>query len=85
MEGRSQHKSQEMGMLELRGKFTSGMRLLETVGDKVEKETSMFDGLDTSIKGIPSISGDRYDPLFPKLAALQETAELALRVMTSRA
>ncbi|MBK8149939.1 MAG: PIG-L family deacetylase [Acidobacteria bacterium] len=79
MEGRSQHKSQEMGMLELRGKFTSGMRLLETVGDKVEKETSMFDGLDTSIKGIPSISGDRYDPLFPKLAALQETAELALR------
>ncbi len=79
MEGRSQHKSQEMGLLELRGKFMSGMRLLETVGQKNDKETSMFDGLDTSIKGIPSITGDRYDPLFPKLAELQETAELALK------
>ncbi len=79
MEGRSQHKSQEMGGLELRGKFTSGMRLVETVGKRVENETDMFDGLDTSIRGIPSITGDSYDPLFPKLDALQETAQLALK------
>ncbi|MEK7722815.1 MAG: hypothetical protein AAB336_00550, partial [Acidobacteriota bacterium] len=79
MEGRSQHKSQEMGLLELRGKFTSGMRLLESVGDKKDKESSVFDGLDTSIKGIAKLANDSYDPLFPKLAALQETAELALR------
>jgi LmbE family N-acetylglucosaminyl deacetylase len=79
MEGRSQHKSQEMGLLELRGKFTSGMRLLESEGARRDTETSVFDGIDTSITGIPSVTGDRYDPLFPKLAALQETAELALR------
>lgn len=79
MEGRSQHKSQEMGLLELRGRFNSGVRLLETKADKKEKEVSLFDGLDTSIKGISSITGDTYDPLFPKLAALQETAESALR------
>ncbi len=79
MEGRSQHKSQEMGLLELRGKFTSGMRLMESVGDKKDKESSVFDGIDTSIKGIAKLANDSYEPLFPKLAALQETAELALR------
>jgi len=79
MEGRSQHKSQEMGGLELRGRFTSGMRLVETFGKKIESETGMFDGLDTSISGIPSITGDSYTPLYPKLAALQQTAEEALR------
>lgn len=79
MEGRSQHKSQEMGVLELRGKFTSGMRLMETFGDKKDKETSVFDGLDTSIKGIAKLANDSYTPLFPKLEALQETAESALK------
>ena len=79
MEGRSQHKSQEMGVLELRGKFTSGMRLLESFGDKKDKEMSVFDGLDMSIKGIAKLANDSYDPLFPKLVALQETAEMALK------
>ncbi|MEO7658555.1 MAG: PIG-L family deacetylase, partial [Pyrinomonadaceae bacterium] len=51
MEGRSQHKSQEMGLLELRGRQTSGMRLLESTAGKTEKESSVFDGIDTSIKG----------------------------------
>lgn len=79
MEGRSQHKSQEMGVLELRGKFTSGIRLLENIGNKTEKETGVFDGLDTSIKGIASLANDSYTPVYPKLAALQETAEAALK------
>lgn len=79
MEGRSQHKSQEMGVLELRGRFTSGINLLESLVDKKEKETSVFDGLDTSIKGIAALANDSYTPLYPKLAELQETAETALK------
>jgi LmbE family N-acetylglucosaminyl deacetylase len=79
MEGRSQHKSQEMGLLELRGRFTSGMRLLENLGNKTEKETSVFDGIDTSIKGIAALANDSNSNLTPKLVALQETAELALK------
>ncbi len=79
MEGRSQHKSQEMGVLELRGRQSSGMRLMETFGEKVENETSVFDGLDTSIKGIAALSNNT-DPAFAKrLAELQETAETALK------
>jgi LmbE family N-acetylglucosaminyl deacetylase len=57
MEGRTQHKSQEMGLLELRGKQNSGLRLLESTVAKAEKETSVFDGIDTSLAGIPKLVG----------------------------
>ena len=79
MEGRSQHKSQEMGVLELRGKFTSGMRLLESFAGKTEKESSVFDGLDTSIKGIAALTNNSEEPFAKKLDELQETAEKALK------
>ena len=79
MEGRSQHKSQEMGLLELRGKQTSGMRLLENFGNKTDKETSVFDGLDTSIKGIAALTNNSEDAFAKKLDDLQETAEKALK------
>ncbi len=79
MEGRSQHKSQEMGLLELRGKFTSGMRLLENFGNKTAKESSVFDGLDTSIKGIASLTDNSEEPFAKKLVELQETVETALK------
>jgi LmbE family N-acetylglucosaminyl deacetylase len=79
MEGRSQHKSQEMGVLELRGRFTSGMNLLESFVDKKDKETSVFDGIDTSIKGIAKLANDSNSNLTSKLDDLQETAQKALK------
>jgi hypothetical protein len=78
MEGRSQHKSQEMGVLELRGRQTSGMRLVESVPARVEQETSVFDGLDTSLKGIGALTGDTSKTLADKLDDLEETAREAL-------
>lgn len=79
MEGRSQHKSQEMGVLELRGKQSSGVRLLENLAGKVENETSVFDGIDTSIKGIAKLTNNNEPAFVQKLAELQETAELATK------
>jgi LmbE family N-acetylglucosaminyl deacetylase len=80
MEGRSQHKSQEMGVLELRGTQNSGMNLVESkLAAKSEKETSVFDGIDTSITGILKLANDDYTPALPKLQALQDTAAEALR------
>lgn len=79
MEGRSQHKSQEMGVLELRGKQMSGMRLVENFGGKVEKESSVFDGLDISIKGIAALTNNTEESFAKKLDDLQETAETALK------
>ena len=78
-EGRSQHKSQEMGSLELRGKQQSGLRLLEATEGKIANEKGIFDGLDTSIRGIAKLTGNTEAPVAAKLAALQETAEAALR------
>ena len=79
MEGRSQHKSQEMGMLELRGKQTSGMRLLESVAGSTGTESSVFDGIDTSIVGIAGLAGDSSEPFIQKLKVLQATAAEALK------
>lgn len=79
MEGRSQHKSQEMGLLELRGRQTSGLRLMENFGNKNESESSVFAGLDTSIKGVASLTGDSDPQFMKKLGDLQETAEKALK------
>lgn len=80
MEGRSQHKSQEMGLLELRGRQSSGVRLLENLAGKTEKESSVFDGIDTSIKGIAALTNSTDEGFVKKLAELQETADMALNV-----
>src|SRR6185369_14013552 len=79
MEGRSQHKTQEQGLIELRGPQISNERLLETDVPKTEKETSVFDGIDTSIKGIAKLTNNTETPFGQKLAELQETAEQALK------
>ena len=52
MEGRSQHKTQEQGVLELKGEKFSGLNLIESIAPKAEKETGIFDGIDVSIHGI---------------------------------
>lgn len=76
MEGRSQHKSQEMGSLELRGKQQSGLRYLD--GVKVENEKGIFDGLDTSITGIAKLAGVTDGSLDADLRTIQAAAAKSL-------
>ena len=76
MEGRSQHKSQEMGSLELRGKQQSGLRFLD--GTKVENEKGIFDGVDTSITGIAKLAGVTDGSLDADLGVIQAAAAKAL-------
>ena len=78
MEGRSQHKSQEMGSLELRGRQTSGVRLLESNVGRSETERSVFDGIDTSISGIAKTVGLNDDFLNDELRDIQSAAAKAL-------
>ena len=78
-EGRSQHKSQEMGSIERRGSQFSGEKLLESTVEKSAKEIDIFDGIDTSIKGIAKITGNNDTGLSDKLSDLQETSEKALK------
>ncbi len=60
MEGRSQHKSQEQGLQELRGPQYSGLNLVDSKVAKVEKETSIFDGIDITLKRIMPKSAERF-------------------------
>ncbi len=77
MEGRSQHKSQEMGSLELRGAQQSGLRLLEKEF-KSDSDETVFDGIDISIKGIAKIANEGSPALKEKLAELQMIADAAV-------
>ncbi|MGQ9896132.1 MAG: PIG-L family deacetylase [Acidobacteriota bacterium] len=55
MHGRSQHKSQEMGALELEGEHFSSVKLVEShVPTNPADENSLFDGLDTSLRRLVS-------------------------------
>ena len=58
MEGRTQHKTQEQGVLELRGERFSGLNLVESKVPKVEKEISVFDGIDTTLKTVSPAASD---------------------------
>ncbi|MEJ7847122.1 MAG: PIG-L family deacetylase [Pyrinomonadaceae bacterium] len=78
MEGRSQHKSQVMGSLELRGKQQSGLRLLESSAAKGDADTAVYAGIDTSITGITKTSGLNDDFLDGELKNIQSSAAKAL-------
>nr|HQU85427.1 PIG-L family deacetylase [Pyrinomonadaceae bacterium] len=75
MEGRSQHKTQEQGVLELKGEKISGMNLVESAVGKSEKESSIFDGIDVSINGITKNTTNSESPLKEKLSDLQKITE----------
>ncbi|MGQ0541617.1 MAG: PIG-L family deacetylase, partial [Blastocatellia bacterium] len=74
MEARSQHKSQEQGVLELKGDAFSGLNL---VGSET-KETGVFDGLNISIKGIAENTNNVEGSFIEKLETLQAIANRVL-------
>jgi len=78
LEGRSQHKSQEQGSIELHGPHESGVRLLKSFVQNSEPEQSVFDGIDTSITGIAKLAALRDDAIDGELAQMQKAAARAL-------
>ncbi len=79
IEGRSQHKSQGQGGIEVHGDQFAGLNLIESKVPKNEKETSVFDSIDTSISGIPKLVGTPIPEIAPDLEIVQRSAETALR------
>ncbi len=77
MEARSQHKSQQQGLLEIRGGQMSGERLVERIGITGE-DKNIFDGLDISIKGIAGLSGLSVGIIDNELENVQTSAAKAL-------
>jgi LmbE family N-acetylglucosaminyl deacetylase len=83
-EGRSQHKTQEMGGALLHGPQSSGLRLVESTVPKVAKEQSVFDGLDTSIPALAALAGLPAGALATQLAAMDAAAREALERLDVR-
>ncbi len=80
MEGRSLHRSQRQGALELRGPRASVLRLLSSAEPSSPEAlvAPMFSGIDTSIAGIPSLAGAPATALVAELASAQAAAAHAL-------
>jgi LmbE family N-acetylglucosaminyl deacetylase len=76
-EGRSQHKSQEMGSIEPLGPSTSGLRFVEGVQAQGQ-ERSIFDGLDVTVPGLASLAGLPAGTLAEQLQAIDGAAKKAL-------
>jgi len=82
MEGRSQHKSQGEAALELRGAQTSRVRLVEraaSLSQTAATEKSIYDGLDTTLRGITRTAGLRDAALSSDLEQIEKNAALALQ------
>jgi LmbE family N-acetylglucosaminyl deacetylase len=78
MRGRSQQKTQQMGSLELRGRQLSALRLVESSVAAGGEETSVFDGIDTSIRSIADFETAPNAALERLLASLERSAKDAL-------
>ena len=80
-EGRSQHKSQEMGVIETKGPQQSGLIRLDAPG---VEENSLFDGIDTSVAGLGTLAGLPEGALRAELQAVQAAARRALDEYNAR-
>lgn len=77
-EGRSQHKSQAMGGLELRGPSASGLVLLDSLAPAPAPERTIFDGIDTTVTGLAALAGLPDGALAAELQAMTDAARRAL-------
>jgi LmbE family N-acetylglucosaminyl deacetylase len=80
-EGRSQHKSQEMGVIETRGPQESGLIRLDAPN---ASEQTLFDGIDTSIPGIAALAGLPQGSLHAELRTVASLASRALSEYDAR-
>jgi LmbE family N-acetylglucosaminyl deacetylase len=80
MEGRSQHKSQEMGVVEARGAKASNLVLVTNLAGAAAgpAERSVFDGIDTSLVGLATLAGLPAGALAAELKAMDAAVAEAL-------
>jgi LmbE family N-acetylglucosaminyl deacetylase len=77
-EGRSQHKTQAQGGIEPRGPIASTLTLVENLVQTSTSERSIFDGLDTTIRGLAKLSGLPDGTIAAELGAMDASAKKAL-------
>ena len=86
MEGRSQHKSQGEAALELRGAQTSRVRLVKRAASPFQNaptEETIYDGLDTTLRGIMRTAGLTDTALLKDLEQIERDAARALETFNA--
>ena len=81
-EGRSQHKSQDMGVIETKGPQQSPLIRLDAPG---VKEAHLFDGIDTSLTGLAALAGLPGSALRSELQSIAAAARRAVQSFDLRA
>ena len=78
LEGRSQHKTQEMGTIEAEGPSASTVLLVDSTVQAPRPERSIFDGIDVTVPGLAKLAGLPDGALRPELQAMDTSARTAL-------
>jgi LmbE family N-acetylglucosaminyl deacetylase len=77
-DGRSRHRSQDFGMMQMRGSQIRAFPRLSSLVDAPEMETTLFTGIDTSVVGIAKFAGNHGEHLLPSLHKIKALAAKAL-------
>lgn len=77
-DGRSRHRSQDFGMVQVRGSQPRALPRLQSSVQSPDVEKSLFEGLDTTITGVATFAGDEGKRMAPALTRIKELAAKAL-------
>jgi LmbE family N-acetylglucosaminyl deacetylase len=75
MQGRSEHRSQDQGALELKGPRYSFYKVADSSISMKDNEQDMFDGIDVTLSGIADFAGNAAPNLKKALAEVQRAAD----------
>jgi LmbE family N-acetylglucosaminyl deacetylase len=78
LEGRSQHKTQEMGAIEARGPVASTLLLVDSRVNVPAPERSIFDGIDVTVPGLARLAGLPDGALRAELEAMDAAVKTAI-------
>ena len=77
-DGRSRHRSQDMGMIQMKGSGVRAFPRLSSLVEAPEKETSLFAGIDVTLTGVAKFAGKDGERLLPSLNKIKDAAAKAL-------
>jgi LmbE family N-acetylglucosaminyl deacetylase len=77
-DGRSRHRSQDFGMIQIRGSQPRSFPRLQSSVQSPDVEKSLFEGVDVTIAGVAGFAGDKGKAFLPALARVKELAAKAL-------
>jgi LmbE family N-acetylglucosaminyl deacetylase len=77
-DGRSRHRSQDFGMIQVRGSQTRSFPRLQCSVQSPDVEKSLFEGIDVTVTGVAQFAGNEGERMLPALGRVKELAAKAL-------